>query len=72
MKDDEFLDALEALMAGRTVVVIAHRLSTSERSDRVAVIADGGIAELGTHRDLVAAGGRYAAMFDTWSRAGVS
>ncbi|MGH1502922.1 MAG: ABC transporter ATP-binding protein [Acidimicrobiales bacterium] len=70
--EHEVEDALEALMAGRTVVVIAHRLSTSERSDRVAVIADGGIAELGTHDDLVAAGGRYAAMFETWSRAGVS
>lgn len=68
--EHEVEDALEALMAGRTVVVIAHRLSTSERSDRVAVVADGGLAELGSHADLVAAGGRYAAMFETWSRAG--
>ena len=60
--------ALESLMAGRTVIAIAHRLSTSERCDRVAVVADGGIAELGSHDELVAAGGRYAALFDAWER----
>lgn len=58
--------ALERLMQGRTVVVIAHRLSTSERADRVGVVADGRLAELGTHSDLVAAGGRYAALHAAW------
>jgi len=58
--------ALERLMHGRTVVVIAHRLSTSERADRVGVVADGRLLELGTHADLVAAGGRYAALHATW------
>ncbi len=59
--------ALTHLMEGRTVVVIAHRLSTSERADRVGVVADGELAELGSHTDLVAEGGRYAALFSTWS-----
>ena len=59
--------ALEAVMSGRTVIVVAHRLSTAERSDRVAVVAAGGIAELGTHADLVARGGRYAALFNSWT-----
>ena len=59
--------AMEALMEGRTVIAIAHRLSTSERCDRVALFADGRLAELGSHRDLVASGGRYAELFDAWT-----
>ena len=59
--------AMEALMQGRTVIAIAHRLSTSERCDRVALFADGRLAELGSHRDLVASGGRYAELFDAWT-----
>jgi len=58
--------ALERLVAGRTVIVIAHRLSTAERSDRVGVVADGHLVELGTHADLVAAGGRYASLYRSW------
>ncbi len=49
--------AMDRLMAGRTVIVIAHRLSTAERADRVGVVDAGGLAELGTHADLVV---RYA------------
>ena len=60
--------ALEALMAGRTVVVIAHRLSTSERADRVGVVIGGIVAELGTHAELVAAGGHYTALHASWTR----
>jgi len=60
--------AMEALMADRTVIAIAHRLSTSERCDRVAVVADGRLAELGTHDDLVAAGGHYADLHAAWVR----
>ncbi len=60
--------ALESLMEGRTVIAIAHRLSTSQRCDRVAVIQGGGIAELGSHDELVARGGAYAALFDAWER----
>ena len=48
-------------MDGRTVVVIAHRLSTAERADRVGVVDAGGLIELGTHDELVGQGGRYAA-----------
>ena len=59
--------ALERLMEGRTVVVIAHRLSTAERADRIGVVDAGGLVELGTHDDLVAAGGRYAALYATWA-----
>lgn len=59
--------ALEALMAGRTSVVVAHRLSTAARADRIAVVDDGHLLEVGTHDDLVARGGRYAALFAAWS-----
>ncbi|MEY2571075.1 MAG: ATP-binding cassette, subfamily bacterial [Acidimicrobiaceae bacterium] len=59
--------ALERLMEGRTVVVIAHRLSTAERADRIGVVDAGGLVELGTHDDLVALGGRYAALHATWA-----
>jgi len=59
--------ALERLMEGRTVVVIAHRLSTAERADRIGVVDAGGLVELGTHDDLVALGGRYAALYANWA-----
>jgi ATP-binding cassette subfamily B protein len=58
--------AVEALMEGRTVIIIAHRLSTAERADRVAVVDGGGVAEVGSHAELVAHGGRYAALFASW------
>ncbi len=58
--------ALERLMVGRSVVVIAHRLSTAERADRVGVVAAGGLVELGTHADLVALGGHYAGLYRNW------
>lgn len=63
----EVEEALEALMHGRTVVVIAHRLSTAARADRVGVVADGGLAELGTQDELVTLGGRYAALYASWT-----
>jgi ATP-binding cassette, subfamily B, bacterial len=65
--EHEVEHALNALMEGRTVIVIAHRLSTAERADRVAVVDAGGILELGPHEELVAKGGRYAALFASWS-----
>jgi ATP-binding cassette subfamily B protein len=58
--------ALERLVEGRTVIVIAHRLSTAERADRVGVVADGRLQELGTHPELVALGGRYASLYKSW------
>jgi ATP-binding cassette subfamily B protein len=60
--------AMTRLMDGRTVVVIAHRLSTAERADRVGVVNDGGLVELGRHEDLVRANGQYAALHRTWTR----
>jgi ATP-binding cassette subfamily B protein len=58
--------ALDVLLEGRTAIVIAHRLATAMRADRIGVVDGGRIAELGSHDELVAAGGRYAAMFATW------
>ena len=54
-------------MEGRTVVVIAHRLSTSQRADRVGVVSGGRLVELGSHDELVARGGHYAALFASWA-----
>ena len=62
--------ALDVLLGGRTAVLVAHRLSTAMRADRIAVIHQGRVVELGSHDELVAQGGRYASMFDTWSRQG--
>jgi ABC-type multidrug transport system fused ATPase/permease subunit len=58
--------ALAAVLEGRTVVAVAHRLQTAHDADRVAVMEDGRITELGTHDDLVAAGGAYAALWRSW------
>lgn len=58
--------ALEGLMQGRTAVVIAHRLSTAERADVVAVMEQGELVEVGPHRELVAAGGIYASLYGAW------
>ncbi len=60
-------DAMERLASGRTTIVIAHRLTTAARADRVAVVSDGGVAEIGTHDELIAADGPYAALFAAWT-----
>ena len=58
--------SLGAVLHGRTVVAIAHRLHTAHDADRVAVVEDGLISELGSHDELVAAGGAYAALWHSW------
>jgi ATP-binding cassette subfamily C protein len=58
--------ALAAVLEGRTVIAIAHRLHTAHDADRVAVMEGGRLTELGTHDDLVAAGGAYAALWRSW------
>jgi ATP-binding cassette subfamily B protein len=58
--------ALDVVLEGRTAILIAHRLSTAMRADRIAVVDDCRIVELGSHAELIAQGGRYAEMFATW------
>ena len=58
--------SLAAVLEGRTVVAIAHRLHTAHDADRVAVMEDGRISELGSHQELIKAGGRYAALWRSW------
>lgn len=62
--------ALKRLVEGRTAVIVAHRLATIRDADRIVVIHDGVIAEQGTHDALMAAGGRYAALYASSQQAG--
>ena len=58
--------ALDRLTEGRTVVVVAHRLSTAARCDRIAVVDDGRLLEIGTHDELLERRGRYSRLFAAW------
>ena len=60
--------SLSAVLAGRTVVAIAHRLHTAHDADRVAVVDAGRITEIGSHDELVAADGDYAALWHSWQQ----
>ena len=59
--------SVNALMLGRTVVAIAHRLHTAHDADRIAVVIDGRITELGSHQELVELDGEYAALWHAWT-----
>ncbi len=59
--------SVHALLVGRTVIAIAHRLHTAHDADRIAVVDDGRIVELGTHDELVAVDGEYAALWRAWT-----
>jgi ATP-binding cassette subfamily B protein len=59
--------AAERLLAARTTLVVAHRLTTAARADRIVVLEQGQIAETGTHDDLLAAGGAYASLWDAFT-----
>lgn len=59
--------ATRAVLTGRTAIVIAHRLTQAQQADRVVVMDSGRVVEQGTHAQLVASGGRYAALWTAWS-----
>jgi len=58
--EKQIRDAMDDVMVNRTTVIIAHRLSTIKKADKIIVLSDGGIEDIGTHDELVARGGLYA------------
>ena len=62
--------ALDNLLNGRTAIIVAHRIATAMRADRIAVIDNGSILEIGTHKELVESKGKYATMYKTWTDQG--
>ncbi len=61
-------EGLDEALRGRTSIVIAHRLSTITQVDRILVLDHGRVVEEGTHRDLLARGGSYAHLYNTYFR----
>jgi ABC-type multidrug transport system fused ATPase/permease subunit len=58
---------MRRLLSGRTTIVVAHRLSTAEQSDRVLVVEGGRVVEDGTHEELLELNGQYAALYRRWA-----
>jgi ATP-binding cassette subfamily B protein len=65
-------EGIDGLLRGRTAIVVAHRISTALRADRVAVVHDGRILELGSPQELLARGGAFSALHAAWARKGGS
>jgi ATP-binding cassette, subfamily B, bacterial len=69
LKSEQMVErALDVILEGRTAIIIAHRLATAMRADKIAVIGDGVVLELGSHDELIALGGLYADMYATWQQ----
>jgi ABC-type multidrug transport system fused ATPase/permease subunit len=68
LTEAQIQEGLEAVLRGRTAIVIAHRLSTIREADRILVLREGEVIEEGSHEALVAAGGHYAQLYDTFFR----
>ncbi|HEY8549160.1 MAG TPA: ABC transporter ATP-binding protein [Vicinamibacterales bacterium] len=66
--ESEIFDRILAATRGRTTILISHRFSTVRHADRICVLERGRVVELGTHDELMAAGGRYRTMFDLQAR----
>jgi len=65
--EEQILTALRSAMHGRTTILIAHRVSTARNADRIAVLVDGRIVEIGTHDELLALGGYYTGLVEKQS-----
>jgi ABC-type multidrug transport system fused ATPase/permease subunit len=68
LTEAQIQEGLDVVLADRTSIVIAHRLSTIEHADRIIVLDHGDVVEEGTHRELMAKGGRYCDVYNTYFR----